>query len=56
MPEPDFSFGAPTPHGPLRTFHPRRSPLGPARRDALERLWRDCPAIELPADVVSHER
>lgn len=39
MPDPDFSFGAPTPHGPLRTFHPRRSPLGPARRDALERLW-----------------
>ncbi len=23
---------------------------------ALERLWRDCPAIQLPADVVSHER
>ena len=23
---------------------------------ALERLWRDCPAIDLPADVVSHER
>ena len=23
---------------------------------ALERLWRDCPTIELPADVVSHER
>jgi len=23
---------------------------------ALERLWRDCPAIALPADVVSHER
>ena len=23
---------------------------------ALERLWRDCPAIELAADVVSHER
>lgn len=23
---------------------------------ALERLWRDCPAITLPADVVSHER
>jgi ribosome-associated protein len=22
---------------------------------ALERLWRDCPAIELPADVVSHD-
>jgi ribosome-associated protein len=22
---------------------------------ALERLWRDCPAIALPADVVSHE-
>lgn len=23
---------------------------------ALERLWRDCPTIALPADVVSHER
>ena len=23
---------------------------------ALERLWRDCPTIGLPADVVSHER
>ena len=23
---------------------------------ALERLWRDCPAIKLPADVVSHQR
>lgn len=23
---------------------------------ALERLWRDCPVIPLPADVVSHER
>ena len=23
---------------------------------ALERLWRDCPSIELPADVVSQER
>ena len=23
---------------------------------ALERLWRDCPSIPLPADVVSHER
>jgi ribosome-associated protein len=23
---------------------------------ALERLWRDCPAIPLPADIVSHER
>ena len=23
---------------------------------ALERLWRDCPAIALPADVVSHSR
>ncbi len=24
---------------PIRTFHPRRSPLGPARTDALDRLW-----------------
>jgi ribosome-associated protein len=23
---------------------------------ALERLWRDCPSIPLPADIVSHER
>ena len=23
---------------------------------ALERLWRDCPSIALPADVVSHAR
>ena len=23
---------------------------------ALERLWRDCPSIALPADVVAHER
>ena len=23
---------------------------------ALERLWRDCPTIDLPADVTSHER
>jgi ribosome-associated protein len=23
---------------------------------ALERLWRDCPVIDLPADVTSHER
>ena len=23
---------------------------------ALERLWRDCPMIALPADVTSHER
>src|SRR3954453_23965094 len=23
---------------------------------ALERIWRDCPTIVLPADVVSHER
>jgi ribosome-associated protein len=23
---------------------------------SLERLWRDCPAIELPADVISHQR
>lgn len=22
---------------------------------ALERLWRDCPAIDLPADVISHD-
>lgn len=26
-------------HTGVRTFHPRRSPLGPARRSALARLW-----------------
>ncbi|WP_024286067.1 tRNA (guanosine(46)-N7)-methyltransferase TrmB [Cellulomonas sp. KRMCY2] len=26
-------------HEEIRTFHPRRSPLGPARLDALETLW-----------------
>jgi tRNA (guanine-N7-)-methyltransferase len=25
--------------GPVRTFHPRRAPLGVQRADALERLW-----------------
>lgn len=28
-----------TPDAPVRTFHPRRSVLGAARIDALERLW-----------------
>ena len=28
-----------TPASPIRTFHPRRSPLGPARTEALDRLW-----------------
>ena len=23
---------------------------------ALERLWRDCPTLDLPADVVAHDR
>ena len=27
------------PHGEVRTFHPRRSVLGAAQRDALDRLW-----------------
>jgi len=27
------------PHEPLRTFHPRRSPLGPARQRALDGMW-----------------
>ncbi len=27
------------PQGPVRTFHPRRSPLGPARTAALVELW-----------------
>ncbi|WP_372594246.1 tRNA (guanosine(46)-N7)-methyltransferase TrmB [Actinotalea sp.] len=28
-----------TPTSPIRTFHPRRSPLGLARTEALDRLW-----------------
>lgn len=27
------------PHEPLRTFHPRHSPLGPARQQALDAMW-----------------
>ena len=27
------------PHEPLRTFHPRRSPLSTARRHAIETMW-----------------
>jgi tRNA (guanine-N7-)-methyltransferase len=28
-----------TPHEPLRTFHPRRSQLGPARQHAIKTMW-----------------
>ncbi|WP_448058557.1 tRNA (guanosine(46)-N7)-methyltransferase TrmB [Cellulomonas hominis] len=34
-----FRHAAGRPHEPVRTFHPRRSPLGPQREDALARLW-----------------
>lgn len=34
-----FRLRAAAPHEPLRTFHPRRVGLGPARRDALRRLF-----------------
>ncbi|WP_129338326.1 tRNA (guanosine(46)-N7)-methyltransferase TrmB [Cellulomonas endophytica] len=34
-----FSHVAARAHEPLRTFHPRRSVLGPERQDALARLW-----------------
>jgi tRNA (guanine-N7-)-methyltransferase len=35
----DFRHRAAAPHEPLRTFHPRRVGLGPARQDALRRLF-----------------
>ena len=34
-----FTHRASRPHEPLRTFHPRRAPLGKDRTDALERLF-----------------
>lgn len=34
-----FTHRASRPHEPLRTFHPRRAPLGRDRADALERLF-----------------
>ncbi|UCN14320.1 tRNA (guanosine(46)-N7)-methyltransferase TrmB [Cellulomonas iranensis] len=34
-----FTHRASRPHEPLRTFHPRRAPLGRDRTDALERLF-----------------
>lgn len=34
-----FTHRAARPHEPLRTFHPRRSPLGRDRTDALDRLF-----------------
>ncbi|MCM0640653.1 tRNA (guanosine(46)-N7)-methyltransferase TrmB [Cellulomonas wangsupingiae] len=38
--QPDvFTHRASGPHEPLRTFHPRRSPLGTDRADALTRLF-----------------
>lgn len=35
----DFRHRAAAPHEPLRTFHPRRVGLGPARQEALRRLF-----------------
>lgn len=36
---PDARAGRPAGAGTVRTFHPRRSPLGPRRAEALTRLW-----------------
>lgn len=35
----DFHPAPQLPGGRIRTFHPRRAPLGARRTDALERLW-----------------
>lgn len=35
----DFDHAPTSAHAPIRTFHPRRTPMGPARRAALDRLW-----------------
>ena len=39
QPSDAFRHVASRPHEPLRTFHPRRAPLGRTRQDALRRLW-----------------
>jgi tRNA (guanine-N7-)-methyltransferase len=39
LPSDAFRLVASRPHEPLRTFHPRRSPLGPEREQALRDLW-----------------
>lgn len=39
LPSDAFRHLASRPHEPLRTFHPRRAPLGPARENALRDLW-----------------
>jgi tRNA (guanine-N7-)-methyltransferase len=39
LPSDAFRLLASRPHEPLRTFHPRRSPLSQDRQDALEHLW-----------------
>lgn len=35
----EFRHGPAAAHDPIRTFHPRRSPLGTAQQSALDRLW-----------------
>lgn len=39
LPSDAFRHVASRPHEPLRTFHPRRAPLGPEREEALRVLW-----------------
>lgn len=39
LPSETFRHVAARPHEPLRTFHPRRAPLGRDRQDALSRLF-----------------
>ena len=39
LPSAAFRHTNAAPYEPLRTFHPRRSQLGPGREDALARLW-----------------
>ena len=39
LPSDAFRHVAARPHEPLRTFHPRRAPLGREREDALRFLW-----------------
>jgi tRNA (guanine-N7-)-methyltransferase len=39
LPSDAFRHAASRPHEPLRTFHPRRAPLGPEREEALRQMW-----------------
>ncbi len=56
LPSDAFRHVASRPHEPLRTYHPRRAPLGRAREDALARLYPryGLPPLPTPAPPTPH--